>query len=369
MKYLSCIILSSVLATTTFAATPGIDGEVIPFGDPKCKPYMADYDGDGMLDAAVYDPSTGYWYIQNSSIGYQEIWWGVPGVIPVPADYDGDGKTDIAVYHKKTLCWYINASEYGITTVKWGYPGCIPTPDDYDNDGKADMGFYLPMNGHWYLMKNRKHPINESLLAYYTFDGNALDSSGDNNHGTVHGASLTSDRYGKACSAYAFDGINDYIETEKIFSDTESISFSLWAYIPDADGAYRVMLSESDMVSWCDLTYNVYGPAGSGWQTKDNDWLNVSPTELPRNQWFHMVLIADHVNNRKQVWINGVKTHEDNSWHGTANIDYHNKLTLGCFNGSDVMLFFYKGKLDEFRAYDKALTADDIAAIYNTEKP
>ncbi len=35
----------------------------------------------------------------------------------------------------------------------------------------------------------------DSLVAYYTFNGNADDMSGNGNHGIVNGAVLTEDRY------------------------------------------------------------------------------------------------------------------------------------------------------------------------------
>jgi len=49
------------------------------------------------------------------------------------------------------------------------------------------------------------------LVAYWPFNGNANDESGNKNDGIVYGASLTSDRFGNMNSAYNFDGINDYI--------------------------------------------------------------------------------------------------------------------------------------------------------------
>lgn len=50
------------------------------------------------------------------------------------------------------------------------------------------------------------------LIAFYPFNGNANDESGNGNHGTVYGASLVKDRFGNADSAYSFDGVNDYID-------------------------------------------------------------------------------------------------------------------------------------------------------------
>ncbi len=53
--------------------------------------------------------------------------------------------------------------------------------------------------------------LDKDLVAYYPFNGNANDESGSGNNGTVHGATLTADRFGNAGKAYSFDG-DDYID-------------------------------------------------------------------------------------------------------------------------------------------------------------
>ena len=53
--------------------------------------------------------------------------------------------------------------------------------------------------------------LNNGLVAWYPFDGNASDMSGNDKHGTVNGATLGTDRHGHANKAYSFDGVNDYI--------------------------------------------------------------------------------------------------------------------------------------------------------------
>ena len=40
-------------------------------------------------------------------------------------------------------------------------------------------------------------PLNHGLVAWYPFDGNASDMSGNGNHGTVNGATLSTDRHGQ----------------------------------------------------------------------------------------------------------------------------------------------------------------------------
>ena len=53
--------------------------------------------------------------------------------------------------------------------------------------------------------------LNEGLVAYYPFNGNANDESGNGHHGTVNGATLAEDRFGEDNRSYSFDGENDYI--------------------------------------------------------------------------------------------------------------------------------------------------------------
>lgn len=60
----------------------------------------------------------------------------------------------------------------------------------------AQVPSYVPLNG---------------LVAYFPFSGNANDSSGNGNNGTVNGAILDNDRNGIANSAYNFDGLSSNI--------------------------------------------------------------------------------------------------------------------------------------------------------------
>ena len=52
--------------------------------------------------------------------------------------------------------------------------------------------------------------LNDGLVAYYPFNGNANDESGHGLNGAVYGASLTADGFGKSNSAYEFNGVNNY---------------------------------------------------------------------------------------------------------------------------------------------------------------
>ena len=54
-------------------------------------------------------------------------------------------------------------------------------------------------------------PLKNGLVAYYPFNGNAKDESGNGHDGDVKGATLSADRHGVTSSAYSFDGVDDFI--------------------------------------------------------------------------------------------------------------------------------------------------------------
>ena len=71
--------------------------------------------------------------------------------------------------------------------------------------------------------------LSDGLVAYYPFNGNANDESGNGNNGTVNGATLTTDRFGKVNSAYSFDG-SCYIKGAANKFPTGERTISLWFY-------------------------------------------------------------------------------------------------------------------------------------------
>ncbi len=72
--------------------------------------------------------------------------------------------------------------------------------------------------------------IDDGLVAYYPFNGNADDASGNKNHGTVNGASLCPDKSDVVESAYCFDGLDDYIAfPDGVFGiSVAGFTFSCW---------------------------------------------------------------------------------------------------------------------------------------------
>jgi hypothetical protein len=120
----------------------------------------ADFDGDGESDISVFRPSTGAWYLLNSSSGFTGSQFGVATDKLAPADFDADGKTDIAVFRNGT--WYIQRSMAGFLGIAFGEATDTPMPADFDGDGKAEIAVFRPSNGGWYtfnLVNNKFNAV------------------------------------------------------------------------------------------------------------------------------------------------------------------------------------------------------------------
>ncbi len=147
--------------------------------------------------------------------------------------------------------------------------------------------------------------LNDGLVTYYPFNGNANDESGNGNHGTVFGATLTQDRFGASNSAYSFDG-NDFIKASASILPSTERTASLWFKADRVDNHL------------CQLGYGGggVGPPGTSWFMCGNPssfhmsshW-GSNAIEFFNNdgsvgEWFHFAVTTD--SNGTKLYVNGL---------------------------------------------------------------
>jgi hypothetical protein len=203
----------------------------------------------------------------------------------------------------------------------------------------------------------------DALVAEYLFDANAEDSSGSGHHGVVHGAMLTADRFGKPKHAYAFDGVDDYIEVSPPpkFS-SEAMSLSAWArYEPRDFSGYTNCIIAQDDGNDDDQSRRVFQlSTESGhviWHRMIGARDPICKTRVQPGTWHHVVAVHDHGVNR--LYVDGIlhDTVEHRLWtHDSQPLHIGRK-------GTPEPYFFFKGAIDDIRIYDRALDESEVREL------
>lgn len=220
--------------------------------------------------------------------------------------------------------------------------------------------------------------MNLGLRAYYPFNGNANDVSGNNNNPVTNTATLTADHNGNPNSAYHFDGIDNYMQIPN--SPTLNISgntmtLCAWVkpmgfYVGPCHGNSILMKGLSDgmpgnyLLRYDDNFYT--GGANCQNIPPDADHENFYGTGIwcpqpgyapyiQQNQWYSLVATYDGTTAR--LYINC-----ELSVSYTTNIpDFINNydLFLGRM-GNPLYSYWLNADLDEVRIYDRVLNTDEI---------
>ena len=208
-------------------------------------------------------------------------------------------------------------------------------------------------------------PIASGLVAGYDFTGNADDVSGNGNHGVVHGATPTTDRFGNANSAYSFDGVDDYINSSETFAPQSEGAISFW-FNADEGAIGGIVSSRSDF-GYLDGDFLVeIGP--SLWVYYWNGaggWNGPGGISLPSSgEWHHLLL----------NWgsSTGSTTYLDGAPVGSAPVPVpifgNLEFELGR-QGNQGLIHYFEGSVDDLYIYDRALSPSEIFTLATVPEP
>ncbi|MFA4826651.1 MAG: LamG-like jellyroll fold domain-containing protein [Candidatus Shapirobacteria bacterium] len=210
-------------------------------------------------------------------------------------------------------------------------------------------------------------PLKSKLLAHYKFDEgystNAHDSTSNAYTGTIATPVWSSD--GIYNKALGFDGTNTNLVlpaalgTIANFGGTDGVvTFSMWLYV-DTDNT-DVFIVHNLGGAWYYLGLNasrVFQGMVYNCTTSANYW-PTSTTPIPLNTWTHVV--SEFSGDGYKFYINGKldKSVSD------SNLCFNNPGTPH-FGLDNVGWSNFKGKIDDLKVYNYALTADEIKLDYN----
>lgn len=202
------------------------------------------------------------------------------------------------------------------------------------------------------------------LVAYYPFSGNANDVSGNGNNGTVVGATLTTDRFGNANKAYSFNGSSNYISVQNSTSlqNISVYSISAWVKINNWYNNFFPIIQKSDKSNLYGI-YSLYVQPNSVDGNIGVKSFGINYSNWTLGSWKHIVLVA--TNTTCSLYINGNLISNVNSANWPQSPLQNLPLIIGMDKPGAVE--YANGTIDDIGFWNRALTQDDITALYNAK--
>jgi hypothetical protein len=214
---------------------------------------------------------------------------------------------------------------------------------------------YVPTNG---------------LVGWWGFNGNAQDGSGNGNHGTVNGATLTTDRFGNQNSYYFNGNSKIVVNNSTSLQVGNSMTISLWVKVSTLVNSLNCILQKGTG-GGCETTgyYIAFDGSGNIYHKTFNygqnssycgaigDYSNVD------TNWHQLIFVYSPPYNK--MYIDGVLAGNGMNC-STCNVtNSNNPLIIGSRN--EAISYNWNGKIDDIGIWNRALTQQEITNLYNAQ--
>jgi hypothetical protein len=203
------------------------------------------------------------------------------------------------------------------------------------------------------------------MQLYYPFSGNANDASGNNKNGTVVGATLTTDRFGKSNAAYYFDGTGVRIDVDNTFViPNNNFTYALWVQ-PDIalpPSGYANFISKHSVPSDCSILIRQFGGQYRVEYNIGNVYDNISFGTISVCAWDFITITYN--GSQVSAYLNGALLASKNASGTVTNNAFPMRMGVYTFDLNN-SLEYYKGKLDEIQIYNHALSNTEITNLYD----
>lgn len=226
----------------------------------------------------------------------------------------------------------------------------------------AQVPNYVPTNG---------------LVGYWPFNGNANDESGNSNNLNNNGAALTSDRLNISNKAFSFtgqsgDGITGTYMTipNLAVNQMNSFTINIWVFESSVlgDGEAYITFGDTYPGGAIEISRDGYSlPSGAG--VLRFNYGNLASNMITagtgfQNQWIMCTMTKN--NNELKAYINGNLIGTINNLSAVTISPTGNYLARHTWGTGPLQTSTrFNGKLDDFGLWNRALTQQEVTALYN----
>ena len=245
---------------------------------------------------------------------------------------------------------------------------CFITVDQYYKGFIDDVRFYsraLSPSEIQALYHEGGWPnLNTGLVAYYPFNGNANDESGNGHDGIVYGALLAQDRFGINNKAYSFSNPEQqtqYIDAGSMDLSNRSFTCCFWSKSNgDCVNEWIIGHNNTGGNYYCLMMGYQYNGRFSAGFFGDELW---SPNDylLGDAGWHFWGMCYDVISHTRSLYRDGILISQDNP---VSNYLGYGDLRIG---GARPLFehIGFNGMIDDVRIYCRNLSPSEIQALYH----
>jgi hypothetical protein len=214
----------------------------------------------------------------------------------------------------------------------------------------------------------------DGLVAYWNLNGTFNDSGPFGINGTNHATNPTTDAFGVSGNAMVFSNPGSDIHAVSQYAVHPADSNLNFGLSQDFSVDFNIYIASPNVHAGGIYSYGMHPTTYSIWSWEVNGYLQIvfnftglavstTNNSLNYNTWYHVTTVKSGAS--MKIYLNGILNNTGNIGLSTPN--YTNAYgTFGSMVSTAYTPPFYSalnGKIDEFRIYNRALTADEMLAI------
>ena len=195
----------------------------------------------------------------------------------------------------------------------------------------------------------------KDMVAHLQFDGNTMDSTINLNHSAAYGGVTFA--AAKIGSGAILNGTTSFIQLSPYLANQKEITISVWVYWKGGSAWQRIFDFGNDQNQYLFLTPN--STSGMRFAIKNGGAEQIlNTTTLPTNKWTHVAVTLS--TSGASMYVNGVLAASSTAI-TISPLDF--KPILNYIGRSQFSDPLFSGNIDDFRLYNYALSATEVAQL------